>query len=105
LTSPCLYQLHPAVAIESFGERALALHCVDLRLVELNATARDLLARLDGETTLQEVAAAMAADYDQPPADVWFDVQESISQMVDLGLVEQISPGERPASPDNVPVT
>lgn len=99
----CIYTLHPAVAIESFGERSLAFHCEDLRLVELNATAADLLARLDGQRTLEEIAAAMAADYGQPPDDVWADVQESISQMVDLGLVEQISPGEQAASPDDVP--
>lgn len=92
-----IYRLHPAVAVESFGERSLALHCEDLRLVELNATAADLLSRLDGQTSLQEVAAAMAADYDQPLANVWADVQESIAQMVDLGLVQQVSPGEQPA--------
>jgi len=100
----CICRLHPAVAIESFGERSLALHCEELRLVELNATAADLLARLDGLSTLQQVAAVMAADYGQPLDDVWADVQESIAQMVDLGLVEQLYPGERPASPDDVPV-
>ena len=39
------YRPRPAVAIAQFGERALALHCLDLHLVELNATARDLIAR------------------------------------------------------------
>lgn len=91
------------MAIEEFGPRSLALQCDDLRLVELNATARDLLSRLDGQASLQEVAAAMAADYDQPLDGVWADVQETISHMLSLGLVQQASPGEQPAGPDEVP--
>ncbi len=97
-----IYVLHPAVAIESFGERSLALHCEDLRLVELNATAADLLSRLGGQASLQAVAAAMAADYGRPVNEVWADVRESISQMTALGLVQRISPGERPSAPEDI---
>ena len=85
-----VYRLHPAVAVEDFGERALALHCESLRLVELNATAADLLSRLDGQATLEQVAAAMAADYGQAPAVVLADVREIVARMLDLGLVERL---------------
>lgn len=86
-----VYRLHPAAAIESFGERALALHCESLRLVELNATAADLLLRLDGRATLGQVAAAMAADYDQPLDTILADLQETVAQMLELGFVEVLS--------------
>lgn len=86
-----VYRLHPAVAIENFGERSLALHCESLRLVELNATAADLLSRLDGRATLDQVAVAMADDYDQPLGTILADLQETVAQMLDLGFVEVLS--------------
>ncbi len=85
-----IYRLNPVVAIEDFGERSLALHCEDLRLVELNATARDLLNRLDGETPLEVVAAAMAADYQQPFETILEDMQTILRQMEQLDIVEPV---------------
>jgi len=86
-----IYGLNPVVAIEDFGERSLALHCEDLRLVELNATARDLVNRLDGKTPLETVAAAMAADYEQPFETILEDARVILGQMEQLGIVELIS--------------
>ena len=88
-TTP-IYRLNPVVAIEDFGERSLALHCEDLRLVELNYTARDLINRLDGRTPLEAVAAAMAEDYDQPLEGVLEDARVIIAQMEQLGIVERV---------------
>jgi hypothetical protein len=88
-TTP-IYRLNPVVAIEDFGERSLALHCEDLRLVELNATARDLVNRLDGETPLETVVAAMAADYGQPVEVILEDARVILKQMEQLGIVEPV---------------
>ncbi len=85
-----IYLLNPAVAIEDFGERSLALHCEELRLVELNATARDIALRLDGKASLYQVAEEMANDYGQPLGAILEDVQAIVAQMVELGLVEQV---------------
>jgi hypothetical protein len=85
-----IYRLNPVVAIEDFGERSLALHCEDLRLVELNATARDLVNRLDGKTSLEAVAAAMAADYAQPVEVILDDARVILGQMEQLGIVEPV---------------
>ncbi|MEJ5308351.1 MAG: PqqD family protein [Anaerolineae bacterium] len=87
-----IYRLNPVVAIEDFGERSLALHCEDLRLVELNATARDLVNRLDGEKTLEDIAAAMAADYQQPFEIIFEDMRVILGQMEQLGIVEPVEP-------------
>jgi hypothetical protein len=87
-----VYRLNDAVAIEDFGERSLALHCVDLRLIELNATARDMLRCLDGQADLEQVSASMANDYGQPMAAILSDVQEIVTQMVELDLVERVAP-------------
>jgi hypothetical protein len=93
-----VYCLNDAVAIEDFGERSLALHCVDLRLIELNATARDMLRRLDGQASIGQVAAAMADDYGQSVATILPDVQEIVAQMVELYLVERASPASETLS-------
>jgi len=85
-----IFRLNPVVAIEDFGERSLALHCEDLHLVELNATARDLVNRLDGITSLEDVAAAMAADYAQPVEIILEDVRIILGQMEQLGIVESV---------------
>ncbi|MBN2005023.1 MAG: PqqD family protein [Anaerolineae bacterium] len=85
-----MYRLNPVVAIEDFGERSLALHCEDLRLVELNLTARDLINRLDGKTPLETVAAAMATDYEQPFETILEDARVILGQMEQLGIVEPV---------------
>ena len=84
------FRLNPVVAIEDFGERSLALHCEELRMVELNATARDLIRRLDGEMNLAEVAEAMAEVYGQPSETVLSDAQAVIEHMVALDIVEEV---------------
>ena len=89
-TSP-VYRLNPAVAIEDFGERSLVLHCVDLRLVELNSTARDIIARLDGKANLHQVAESVAKDYDQPLKAVLADARATMIQMAELDVVELVA--------------
>lgn len=90
--------VNPVVAIEDFGERSLVLHCVDLRMVELNATARRVVSMLDGQTSLRQVATAMADDYGQPLETVLNDVQTLAAQMVELGIIQpaQQAPDEKP---------
>jgi hypothetical protein len=87
-----VYCLNPAIAIEDFGERSLALHCTELRLVELNATARDLVRKLDGRATLHEAARSIAENYGQPLGTVLEDVQAIMTQMIELGVVEHVAP-------------
>ena len=82
-----IYVLNPEVVVEGFSERALALHCTSLRLVELNATARDLLARLDGQASLARIATAMAHDYQQPEATLQEDLCDIIAAMAELNVV------------------
>ena len=52
------YALRRDVALEDFGERSLALRCDALELREVNASARQMLALLDGVRTAEDIAAA-----------------------------------------------
>ncbi len=51
-------------------------------LYTLNDTGRAIWARLDGHTSLGEIAAALAAEYDAPPGEIERDV---------LGLVQELA--------------
>lgn len=85
-----IFAIAPAVAIESFGQRALALNCADLRFVELNATAYEFLSRLDGRSSLGQIAASMARQYGQPADVVLQDLAALVAQMAELGLVTHL---------------
>ena len=91
------YRLNPVVAIEDFGDASLALHCVDLQLIELNATARDLIAKLDGRSILRQIAAAMANKYDQDQEMIEADIAEIATQLLALDIIERaVSPQDDP---------
>ncbi|MFP4345945.1 MAG: PqqD family protein [Anaerolineales bacterium] len=94
------YIVNPVIAIEDFGDRSLVLHCEDLRLTELNATARDILRRLDGESPLSGIAELMASDYDQPLEVVLADLLEIMEQMaaLDLVILSESHQDDRPLS-------
>ena len=80
---PCSlrFRLRNDVAVEDFGERALVLRCDALELREINAGGRKILALLDGERTVADIAGAaeMAAA----------DVAAALLEMERQGLVRQ----------------
>ena len=53
------FRLRDEAAIEDFGDRALVLLCDSLRMRAINRVARELLARLDGERTVQDISGDM----------------------------------------------
>jgi hypothetical protein len=90
ITPSWVYRLNPAVAIEDFGERSLVLHCDSLQLIVLNVTARGLLNRLDGQTSLDLLAQSIAKDYNQPFQDVLVDVKSTIARLAKLNIAERV---------------
>jgi len=86
-----VYRLHPDVAIEDFDDRSLVLHCSNIQLVELNATARDALKKMDGQASIAEIARAMIERYDTTFEVMLADLQEIAAKLVELDLIEPIS--------------
>jgi hypothetical protein len=84
------YALRDEVAIEDFEDGSLVLLCEQLRLVELNPTARDVVGRLDGERTAGQVASAVAADYGQPFERVLSDVLELLDDLETQGVLDPV---------------
>ncbi len=85
-----IYRQNPDIAVEDFGERSLVLHCTRIQLVELNATARDVLKKLDGQTSLEEIARAMVEQYDVAFETALADVRAIVAEMRALDLVEPV---------------
>ena len=77
------YALRNDVAVEDFGERALVLRCDALEMREVNAAGRNILALLDGERTVADIAGAakMAAA----------DVAAALREMERHGIVRQVA--------------
>jgi hypothetical protein len=86
-----VYRRSPAVAVEDFGERSLVLHCTNLEVIELNATARDVLKLLDGQASPREVADSITERYDTTPETALQDIQAIIVEMENLNLVEPVA--------------
>ena len=82
-TSALRYALRNDVAVEDFGERALVLRCDALEMREVNAAGRNILALLDGERTVADIAGAakMAAA----------DVAAALREMERHGIVRQVA--------------
>jgi len=83
------YVLRDEVAIEDFADGSLVLLCEQLRLVQLNPVARDIVALLDGERTLRQVAETVAQAYGQPSEQVLSDVLELLADLEAQGVVER----------------
>ena len=73
------YALRRDVALEDFGERSLALRCDALELREVNASARQMLALLDGVRTAEDIAAATGLANEL--------VRSALAEMERLGIV------------------
>jgi hypothetical protein len=85
------FALRDEVAIEDFEEGSLVLLCEQLRLVQLNPTARDVVGRLDGQRSVRQVARAVAEALAQPLEPVLADVVELLADLERQGVVERCS--------------
>ena len=86
------------MAVEDFGARSLALRCDTLELREINASARRILALLDGERTVKDIAARLAAGASPD------DVAEALREMERQGIVRRVVELKR-EGPDQMSAT
>ena len=47
----------------------------------LNETAREIVTRCDGKTTIAQIVAALAAEYESPPAELESDISECLDDL------------------------
>jgi pyrroloquinoline quinone biosynthesis protein D len=56
-------------------------------IIELNATAHDILVRCDGKTALEEILASLAAEYDANHEDLHKDVFAYLDELHRRNLI------------------
>ncbi len=61
-------------------------------LFSLNDTGKDIWRRLDGKTTLAEVAKALTAEYSAPPGEIEGDVLGLVGELVRRKMLRLIKP-------------
>jgi hypothetical protein len=83
------YTVRDEVAIEDFDDGSLVLLCEQLRLVELNPIARDVVGRLDGTCTVRQVAGAVAQAYGEPSDRVLSDLLNLLTDLEQEGVVNR----------------
>jgi len=88
-------RLAAQAAIEDFDDGSLVLLCNDLRLVELNLTARHIVGLLDGARTIHQVAETVAQTYGEPYDQALMDVTELLNDLEAQGVVELALPKEK----------
>lgn len=76
------FALRTDVVLEHFGERSLALLCHALKLCEINASGQQMLARLDGKRTVQDIADELGL----PPQ----AISEALMEMEQQGVVRRV---------------
>ena len=79
---PCtlVFRLRNDAALEDFGDRSLVLLGDSLRMRAINRVARELLARLDGERTVQDISGDMEPE----------DVRAALLEMERQGIVRRV---------------
>lgn len=82
MTGNLRFRLRDEASIEDFGGRSLVLLCDSLRMREINAVARRILALLDGERTVKDIQELVAAAPEPVP--------EALLQMEEQGIVRRV---------------
>jgi len=88
IVSDQIFRLSAQAAIEDFDDGSLVLLCNDLRLVELNHTARQIVGLIDGARTLEQIAEIIARTYSEPFDQALTDVTELLNDLQAQGVVE-----------------
>lgn len=83
------FALRAETALEDFGDRSLVLLCDSLQLREINAQAQKILALLDGERTVQDIALRLASSCGVPASDLLETVAKALLQMEEQGIVRR----------------
>lgn len=80
-------RLAPGARLAFDGRRGQWLIQAPERIVVLDEIAHAVVTRLDGQTRIAQVVAALADDYEALPAEVEADVTHLIADLIDRGVL------------------
>jgi len=87
LTRESAPRLAPGVRLQESRARGTSVLLAPERVLEPDAVAADVLARLDGARCVAEIAEELAAEYDAEAATIERDVLALLAELTDKGVV------------------
>ena len=85
------YVLRSSVAIEDFEEESLIFLAEERRLIKINAVTRDILNRLDGRRTVQDLLHDMAIGYGIPFDSLEKDVVPVLTELAGQRVIKDLN--------------
>jgi len=79
--------LAPQVRLRHDAARGQWVLLAPERVVVLDEIAHAILSRVDGRATIEEIAAALAQDYEAPVTEIVADVREALEDLHRKGMV------------------
>jgi hypothetical protein len=84
------YVLQKEAAIEDFDEGSLMLLCGQQKIIEINHSARRVLALMNGKRNLRQVIKRVAHDHKLKEKDVRCDIQELVTDLGEQGAIKPL---------------
>lgn len=80
-------KLAPGVKLRDDAQRGSVLLGPE-RILELDETARAVVAQFDGRKRISEIAAALAKEYDAKAGDIQADIEHLLKDLIAKGYVK-----------------
>jgi hypothetical protein len=87
---PDIFQVKPDIVVEAFDDGGLILRVKDRNLIEVNATALQILQLTDGERTVSEIAKFLVEIYGITFEEAMNDLRDLYLNMSAQEIVEQV---------------
>jgi len=85
-----VFRLSSGIHIERFEDGALVVFVAKHKIVELNTTADEILALIDGKRTLEQVAVEIAENHAILDEDILADVKDLCAELQEWQILEQV---------------
>jgi len=82
------YMLPEEVAIEDFDDNSLVFLCMKLKLIEINKSARKILAWMDGKRNLRQIIQATAREFSITENEAREDIQKLVDDLGSKGVLK-----------------
>ncbi len=89
-----IYKMNSKVVMEKFEDAALILRLDDRNLIEVNASAAEILEHTDGHRSVVEIARIIAEQYQVNVEYVFEDVVTLYQQLTVQEIIEPVIQGE-----------
>ena len=89
---PISYQLKPDVVFQPMDDEAIIVSLNSEEIFKLNLTGVEIVKLIEAKSPLTEILTQLTKRFDVEEQDFANDVTELLDQLLEAGLIEEISP-------------